>query len=283
MLPRIVRTVAVVVSMLAPASVAFAQAPPSARRPEWRVTFGPVPAPAAPAAAKRRRGAPLGENVQLNVHAGMGFHSTGSLIDDVCTHVGEIYALEGFTDVNCGGSNGGKPFTLGAFLSWQKPSDGLRLNVIGGYSFTGTNAITLDSSAAYGQFNASFELTGRTAYTSHSFYGGAGVGFQRFTAIGRVGWLRYSGEASVTQRFLFGGQVLDEFDEDEPYSGSAPLFGLRFMYTLMTGVNFLFDWEWHDLGDFYDDFDEDVPPVFQMPVRNRIILLSVAFDIMRVF
>ena len=76
--------------------------------------------------------------------------------------------------------------------------------------------------------------------------------------------------------------MIDGFDEEEPYAGSAPLFGLRFMYTLMTGVDFMFDWEWHDLGDFYDDFEE-LPPALQMPVRNRIFLLSVAFDIMRVF
>ena len=56
--------------------------------------------------------------------------------------------------------------------------------------------------------------------------------------------------------------------------------GLRLAYILMTGVDLFPDWDCYDLGDFYDEFDdEDVPPLLRMPVRDRALVIGVSLRV----
>ena len=280
------RPALVILALLLPVSVATAQnlTPARDRRPDLRVRFDRPSDALARAVlsatpASRRRGA-LGDRLQLNIHGGVGFHGTGGFLDDACDAIDDLYAIEGFSSTRCGGSGGGKPLSFGGFLSYGQPFGSVKLQFQGGYSYSGENEIRLESDATYGDFNAEVMLTGGYRFTSHSFYGGAGVEWNKLTVGGRIGMNRHSGDEFLTQRLTFDGQVYDEFKDERPSAGTTLLLGLRVMYAIVPGVRFYADWDCYDLGDLYGEFDEeDLPPSLQMPIRNRAFTIGVSFDV----
>ena len=248
------RPVLVILALLLSASVATAQtpAPPRERRPDLRI----------------------------NIHGGIGFHSTGGFLADACDAVDDVYAIEGFAATNCGGSGGGKTFSLGGFLSYGQPFGSVKLQFQGGYSYTGENEIRIESDADYGGYNAQIMLTGGYRFTSHSFYGGAGVEWNKLTIGGKIGINRHAGDEFLTQRLILDGEIYDEFEDERPSAGTSVLVGVRVMYAFVPGVRLFADWDSYSLGDLYGKFDdEDVPTSLQMPIRNRAFVVGLSLDV----
>ena len=223
-------------------------------------------------------------DLQINIHGGVGFHGTGRFLEDACEAIDVVYAIEGFSSTNCGGSGGGKPLSLGGFLSFGQPLGSVKLQFQGGYSYTGENEIRLETDAAYGGFDADIMLTGGYRFTSHSFYGGAGVEWNKLTVGGKIGMNRHSGTEFLTHRLILDGQIYDEFEDERPSAGTTLLVGLRVMYAIRPGVRLFADWDRYALGDLYGEFDEeDLPPSLQMPITNRAFTVGLSFDVFSYF
>lgn len=233
----------------------------------------PAPAPA--------KTAPLGGRLGLNVHGGLGIHSAGGVIDDSCALINQAYEFQGFTSSDCGGDAGGTPLTLGAFLSFNPSAAGrARLQIHGGYSFTGPDDIQLETNATYPDFGADFSLVGGYRFNSHAFYAGAGVEVDKFYIGGKLGLLHHTGDEYVSLRLLLGGVPYQDVDDERPKSGTSALVGVRVMYAVAPGFRLFADWETYGLGDYYETFqDTELPAAIQQSVRNRVLSFGVAVDI----
>jgi hypothetical protein len=287
---RLVRSLAIVcVAAVPPAGIASAQhLSPAPARPDLRVRFDrPADAPARElprlAAASRRRGG-IGDRLELNIHGGLGLHGTGGFLDDACDVIDDLYLIEGFTGTDCGGRGGSKTFNLGAFLSYRQPLGSVNLHYQGGWAYHSRNEVRLDSQATYSDFDAELTLTGGVRFDSHTFYGGGGVEWNNLFVGGKIGMNHHSGEQFISQRLVIDGQVYDEFEDEEPTSATKLLVGLRVMYMIVPGVRLYLDWDCYDIGDFYDEFDEeDFPPQLRMPVRDRTVSIGVSFNVFSYF
>lgn len=231
----------------------------------------------------------LRSGLGINAHGGFGFHGSGGLIDDACGVIG-LYGLDEFAASSCDGSGGRKLFTFGGFLSYTKPVGTNRVQFQGGYHFTPRNEIRIDAEGVLPDFGADFTLAGGFRYTAQAFYGGAGVEFGDVYVGGIAGLVRYSGDAFVSASLRFDNVLYDQIDEEQPRSGTSPMFGVRGMYSFQPGIRAYADWYTYGLGDYYDvlagagtPLPLPMPAPLKLPARDRVLTFGVAIDLYTFF